>query len=376
MPSSPGTHAAVIVGGGFYGCALALHLRREHGLGVVLVEREPELLRRASYANQARVHNGYHYPRSLVTARRSRVNFPRFVADYRECIDDSFEKIYAIGRAGSRVTAAQFVRFCGVIGAPVEPAPREIARLFEPRLVEGVFRVRETAFDAARLRARLARDLAEAGVEVRLSVEALRVEARAGGLRLWLRAARGGEASPVDAARVLNCTYARLNALLEASGLPRLALKQELAELCLVELPEALRGLGVTVMCGPFFSCMPFPARGLHSLSHVRYTPHCEWHEGPELRYRDPYEILASARRDTAFPHMVRDARRFLPALAEARYVESLWEVKTVLPRNEVDDGRPILLVEDCGLPGLACVMGSKIDNAYDVLDCLAGPAT
>ena len=26
-------------------------------------------------------------------------------------------------------------------------------------------------------------------------------------------------------------------------------------------------------MCGPFFSAMPFPARGLHTLSHVRYTP-------------------------------------------------------------------------------------------------------
>ena len=38
-------------------------------------------------------------------------------------------------------------------------------------------------------------------------------------------------------------------------------------------------------MCGPFFSLMPFPAAGLQTLSHVRYTPHFAWlerdHAGP-----------------------------------------------------------------------------------------------
>jgi hypothetical protein len=170
-----------------------------------------------------------------------------------------------------------------------------------------------------------------AGVEVRLGVEAERVEPRTGGLRLRLRGPGG--AAGFDAARVYNCTYSRLNALLDASGLPRVALKQEL----------------------------------------VRYTPRCEWQEGPAGAWRDPAAVLDAARRESAYPHMLRDARRYLPALGEARYVDSLWEIKTVLPRNEVDDGRPILLLDDQGLPGLSCVMGSKLDNVYDVLDCLSG---
>ncbi len=36
-------------------------------------------------------------------------------------------------------------------------------------------------------------------------------------------------------------------------------------------------------------------------------------------------------------------AARYLPAVREATYVESLFEVKTVLVKNEGDDGRPIL---------------------------------
>ena len=74
---------AAVIGGGFYGAAIAIYLVARRGLSAVcLVEREPDLLMRASYNNQARVHNGYHYPRSFTTAYRSRVNLPRFARDF------------------------------------------------------------------------------------------------------------------------------------------------------------------------------------------------------------------------------------------------------------------------------------------------------
>jgi hypothetical protein len=69
---------------------------------------------------------------------------------------------------------------------------------------------------------------------------------------------------------------------------------------------------------------------------------------------------------------MVRDAARYLPALAGCRYRESLWEVKTVLPRSEVDDSRPILYKFHYVLRNLHVVLGAKIDNVYDVRDEVA----
>ena len=99
-----GDYDTIIVGAGFFGCCLAVHLKQSLGQHVVVLEMEADVLQRASYANQARVHNGYHYPRSLLTALRCRVNFARFVHDYRECIVSDFEKYYAIGRLFSNVT--------------------------------------------------------------------------------------------------------------------------------------------------------------------------------------------------------------------------------------------------------------------------------
>ena len=51
--------SAALIGGGFYACYLAWELANA-GVEVDLFEREPELMTRASYRNQARVHGGYH----------------------------------------------------------------------------------------------------------------------------------------------------------------------------------------------------------------------------------------------------------------------------------------------------------------------------
>ena len=136
---------AVIVGGGIVGCSLTRYLKANLDK-VLILERESTILQRASYANQARVHNGYHYPRSLRTALRSRLNFPRFVEEYRDCIEQSFAMYYGIGKLFSKVTAAQFKTFCQRINAPLEPAPKEIKSLFNRDLVEEVFLVQEYAF--------------------------------------------------------------------------------------------------------------------------------------------------------------------------------------------------------------------------------------
>jgi hypothetical protein len=69
---------------------------------------------------------------------------------------------------------------------------------------------------------------------------------------------------------------------------------------------------------------------------------------------------------------MVRDAARYLPSLAACEYRDSLWEVKTVLPRSENDDSRPILFRPDHGIPNYHVIMGGKIDNVYDVADEMA----
>lgn len=356
-----------VIGGGFFGCSIALHVKR-YVKNVVVIEKEPDIMLHASYNNQARVHGGYHYARSLLTALRSRVSFADFVRDYEDCVVNSFDKYYAVGRFFSKVSARHFYQFCQRIGADISPAPARIRALFNDNLIEDVFTVKEYAFDSLKLRARIKRELAATGVEVRTGTEVHKITHGAQGIMLELT--QGGTTQTLTAGRVFNCGYAHINSVNHRSGLPLVPLKHELTEMALVEVPDELRNVGLTIMDGPFFSIMPFPPRGLHTLSHVRYTPHVEWRDEPtNTDWRDGHQFMRDHLPRTSFTRMAADARRYVPAVGKSRYVDSLWEVKTVLPSSEASDSRPILFVDSHGnVPGYTCIMGGKIDNVQDVL--------
>ncbi len=364
---SQADYDAVVIGGGIVGCSLALYLK-DHMDKVLILEREPDILQRASYANQARVHNGYHYPRSLLTALRSRVNFPRFIDEYQDCIDQSFDKYYAIGKFFSKVNAAQFKTFCKRINAPIEPAPKEIKNPFNDDLVEDVFLVEEYAFDAVKIKNKLLTNIINKEIELKINCSVMKIIATSY-MTLELFYYNHNEHSRITARHVFNCTYSQINKIVVASGLPIIPLKHELTEMALVELPPYLRNTGITIMCGPFFSIMPFPPLGLHTLSHVRYTPHHSWCDSEGSSYMDADEYFKRVRRVSNYPHMIKDAQRYLPLLRECRYVDSIWEVKTVLPKSEEDDSRPILFKKNHGFKDLTCILGGKIDNIYDIID-------
>jgi glycine/D-amino acid oxidase-like deaminating enzyme len=361
-------HEAIVIGGGFYGSAIAIHLARQRGFKrIVLLERESGLLRRASYNNQARVHNGYHYPRSFTTAYRSRINLPRFVADWPNAVKCDFTKLYAIARHNSKVTARQFERFCRGIGAQIKRADAAAHGLFEPRLIEEVFQVQEYAFDSTQLARWAVQELEECGVQVRFQTRATEIYQ---GPDATLQVVTQHENGPqrLSCRYLFNCTYSGSNHF--NGDFPGLDtdLRHEITEMALMQMPPALEGLGVTVMDGPFFSMMPFPSRDLHTLSHVRFTPHLHWDDEKAI---NPYDKLARHQRSSRVERMVRDVGRYLPAILDSRHMDSLYEVKTVLAKNDRNDGRPILFEKHASLPGCYSVLGGKIDNIYDVLEKL-----
>jgi glycine/D-amino acid oxidase-like deaminating enzyme len=346
-------HDAVVIGGGFFGCEVALELRRLGFERVVIAEREAGLLQRASYVNQARVHNGYHYPRSYATAVRSRRNFSRFVEEYREAIEEGFTKLYAIAR-GSRVSASQFAVFCDSIGAPCRPASQRHRHLFDANSIEECFLTQEFAFDSKQLAQKLRRELTAAGVKVRTGTEARLVSSNSSSVTIDL----GGRQE--TASWLFNCTYGGL----EGVGIRlRSRIKKELTEMILIEPPLPLANVGITVMDGPYFSTMPFPAAGLHSLSHVRYTPHSA---------SDAPDHVPAAPVRSNRDYMLRDAARYVPDLGGARVVRSIFEVKAVLSRSEADDARPILVERSDVSPRILSMLGAKIDNIYDVREYLS----
>ncbi len=354
---------AVIIGGGFYGCCLALYLRTVTPR-ILVLEAGTGLLERASRVNQARIHTGFHYPRSFATALRSGVLQERFVRDFKHAVFSDFDMLYAIASRRSKISASRFVKMFEGIAAPFTRAPQHLRGLFDPALIEDVFVCREFAFDWTALRDDLIRRLDARQVPVHRNEAVHSARSKQGGVVLCLA---GGKEITAD--YVFNVTYANINNFTLSAGMSPLPLKHELAEVVLIEPPPALAKLAVTVMDGPFFSSMPYPAEQLYSLTHVRFTPHFSWVDlSAEL---SPYRVADGLPKESSWRHMIQDAKRYMPSLEEAVYRRSLFDVKTVLVKNEWNDGRPILLHRHEEEPRIYSVMGAKIDNIYDLFEAL-----
>jgi glycine/D-amino acid oxidase-like deaminating enzyme len=344
-----------IIGGGFYGCMLALFFR-SISESIIVIEAGHRLFERASRVNQARLHAGFHYPRSFVTAIRCRTLQRRFARDFEDAIVADFDMLYAVAARRSKVTAERFIRMFKSVEAPISLASARHRALFDGNLVDEVFVCKEFAFDWSILRDRIAAKLDACGIKVLFDENVERLSTKANG-------------ATAQARYVFNVTYANINNLLLRSGLQRLDLKHELAEILLVRPPPELDKCAVTVMDGPFFSTMPYPSRRLYSLTHVRYTPHYSWVDATAAQ--SAYEVANDLPHETRWKHMMMDARRYVPCLAGIRYEESMFEVKTVLVKHERDDARPILLSSHNDAPHLYSVLGAKIDNIYDLFDVL-----
>ena len=344
-----------IIGAGFYGTSIALKLSQQHK-NVILIEKEPDILMRASLWNQARVHNGYHYPRSFSTAYRSRINYRKFLEKFDDCVEN-VNKIYGVSKVNSKINALQFETLCGRIGASLKEPPESTKQLFDFNYVERVYIAQEQVFNADKLRIKLKKKIGSSSVKLMLNTTAKDIKSYKKNFLIQLS---NNEVDTIFAKKIFNCTYSGLNGFTQKYFNSHL--KHEFTEMTLIEMPEHIKDIGVTIMDGPFFSVMPFPPRGLHTFSHVRYTPHATLQDSNDI-----YKLFDRFPKKTSFKKMLLDSIKFMPALEDAKYHDSIFEVKTVLKKNEQNDGRPILFEKSIENSNFISILGGKIDNIFDI---------
>ncbi len=368
----------IIIGAGLYGLYAAEYSGKK-GEHVLVLEYDSEPFMRATYINQARVHMGYHYPRSFTTAIKSAGYFKRFVDDFGFCIHDKFEQIYATSEQFSWTNAKQFMEFCKA--ADIRCDEVAASRYFKPGMCDGAFLTEEYTYDAKLLGAYY-QELLKDKKNVRIQYGA-RIERIIKSGNVFMVQMQDG--TEYETSFVLNATYASVNQVIEKlEGVEKenFNIKYELCEIILCEPSDKLRDIGFTVMDGPFFSIMPFGKTGLHSLTSVTFTPHVTSYDilptfscqtGPENgEYSCRPESLGNC---SLCPHKPESAWRYMSHLAnkymkeeyEYTYKESLYSMKPILKSSEVDDSRPTAIRVLSEEPTFISVLSGKINTVYDL---------
>ncbi len=182
---------------------------------------------------------------------------------------------------------------------------------------------------------------------------------------------------------VLNATYASVNQILNKLGYENFKIKYELCEIILCDVSDKLKGTGITVMDGPFFSIMPFGKTGYHSLTSVTFTPHKTSYENvPTFKCQErsngfcTTENLGNcnecpAKPESAWPYMSNLARKYLREEYGFEYRKSLYSMKPILKASEIDDSRPTVIKQFSSNPTFISVLSGKINTVYDLDEVL-----
>lgn len=366
----------IIFGAGIYGLYSALHCAQK-GENILVLEYDEAAFKRATYINQARVHLGYHYPRSLSTAIKSRNYFDKFNEDYDFCVNSEFEKIYSTSKNFSWTNAKQFKKFCE--SANIECEAVENEKYFKPDACDGVFKTKEYTYDAQILKNYFLDELSKFdNVTIKYSFRIKNVEK---GEKTYTIYGEDGES--YETGFILNATYASVNQIHNIFGFGDFSIKYELCEIILCKPRKKLEDVGITVMDGPFFSIMPFGKTGLHSLTSVTFTPHeTSYDMLPTFACQKGNEDFCRPEQlgncndcknkpETAFPFMERLARKYLNDEFDFEYVDSLFSMKPILKSSEIDDSRPtvIRVMNEC--PKFVSVLSGKINTVYDLEEVL-----
>lgn len=358
----------VIIGAGFFGAVLADYLSTIPTIkSIAVIEKENIPLSRASANNQARIHQGFHYPRSIKTAASSRRTYEKFKSRWPRAVFSDFDHIYAISKFGSKISSLQFEATMNAVRAPFTQADPDVTfRLFDLSRIEKAYQVKEEVFNYLELRTWAQETLNHAKVTTFFETKALLVKNHKQSTQVELDSGLS-----LSTRYLFNVTYSgidKIEGLAEETGAN---VFHQITEMPLVEVPEELRRFGVTVMDGPFFSLMPYPSiPNASTFSHVRYTQRRSNISSAESHNLDKDLLSLRSSEDSHFEYMKRDAARYIPSIKNLKQVGQIFETKTLLSSSVREDSRPILFIKH-RLANAYSILGGKIDNVFDMIERL-----
>lgn len=360
----------VVLGGGIYGLYAALFLSQCEAT-VAIIDVDQNFFSRASMVNQARIHNGLHYPRGQKTVNTILKYKERFIHDFGESINSQFKAYYAIANDDSLTNKSEYEDFMNRNNIPYSKIDPDI--LFNLNKVEALYLTEEYSYSYEIVLNKLLSHInAAKNVETFLGTKIFSITDKNERYHIELE-----NGNYFRCKGVINATYASTNTVSQLFNKPGFNLKYELCEVILCKVPDTLKNIGITVMDGEFFSIMPFGFSEYHTLTSVHYTPHTVSYPEPSFPCMkncncNPHNIgncnLCPHKPLTAYESMKAQYTEFIhPKLHGIEYISSMFAIKPIQISSEQTDERNTLIQMTEQPPFYLSVLSGKISTFYEL---------
>jgi len=310
-----------IVGAGLFGCAIGYELDRL-GHDVTIIEQDCDIMLHASKQNHNRIHFGYHYPRSIETAKQSLDGLLSFIINYRDAILSHFPNYYMVAK-DSHVTSSDYIDFCKKVGIS-HTVGYPNSDIINKDLIDLSLKTDEVIYDYDILKNIVKQRIHNSNIKVKLNTKF--------------------DGNINDCDYIINASYANINKVNRQLGVPELNIKLQDVVVPIFKMEHD--PVGVTIMDGPYCSIMP---RGKN--------------KNEFLLYNVKHSLMTDGVLN--IDNIYKQSEKYLPFLKNVERI-GYWRTYRALPINDNDE-RLSEIFTYTDHPKVINVLSGKISTCHEI---------
>ena len=308
-----------IIGSGFFGITLGLILSKKYNVDIY--EKEEKILCGASSANQFRFHLGYHYPRSQKTIIEINKSKNLFILFYGDQIFGKTFNYYLVA-IKSRVNYEKYKKF--LIKNKLFYLKKDL--FINNKFIEKTIITNEKILNIFNFKKIILNKIKKSKLNLKLKTEFNKKNIK-------------------EYDKIIVTTYSNNNLVLKKLGIKKLQdYKFELVEKILIKLPKQYLKKSFVVIDGNYVCVDPYLGTKYHLLSDVKLSK-LETQIGKFPIFKNKNRIYLNKGiikniRISRFEKFIDRSSSYLPFLKNAKYIGSMFVVRTIKKDKEKTDER------------------------------------
>ena len=308
-----------VIGSGFFGITLGLILSKKHEVDIY--EKENSILNGASSSNQFRFHLGYHYPRSQKTMHEINKSKDLFISYFGKKIFGKTFNYYLVANT-SKTSYKKYEQF--LIKNNLYYVTKNL--FSNNKFIEKTILTKEKILNIFNFKKIVIDKIKKSNLNLKLKKEF-------------------NKKNLEEYDKVIIATYSNNNLLLRKLGIKKLSdYKFQLVEKILVKLPKQYSKKSFIVIDGNYVCVDPYLGTKYHLLSDVKLSK-LETTIGkfPTFKNKNKKYLNKGIIKNikiSRFNKFINRSSSYLPFLREAKYIGSMYVVRTIKKNKEKTDER------------------------------------